>query len=318
MRLAIRSVPLLSELAQSSGIRGLEVTVGQKTYMLPELCANQIDYSRGEECEIKAKPTMFNYHYVIDKAEITSTDIQSIKTTFKQIEHDYEPDITSMSVTAVKKINPTYEQRMSLLELQRELNTTFIGDIESNRNQGLDGLKKDLEDLDRFDTNQRKSPSINLRCDVGSRFEEKMRYILNCNDYLRFNVQWGGYKIYNRNWNMLSQLMSENKKWCNMVGIFPRRTKYNKKPIRSNLAYGLAHGVHTFCFETTMFRGQKSRSYLLDGDSWCYEESDNDYARDVAQSLNVAYDEVKGISKKIGKASFDEYYGNRVGLNIKQ
>lgn len=316
MKLEARSLRSESDQNAIGGISGLEVVLDEIKYRLPSMCANQVDYARGEECGVQVNPTMFNYHYTIKNNKVTDREIEKIKSEFAKIQQKYNPKITSMSFAPIKAIKLNQSTRMTLLQLQMELGTTFVGDLELHRNQSLDQLKQGLVDLDKLDTEQIKSPSVSLQCDAPELFKKKAEYLVVKSKHFRLNVQWGGYKYYDKNWISLENLLYLKTKWCNMVGISPRRTRRNRPPIRSNIAFGLKHGAHTFCFGVSKFDSKDDKSYTLDGDDWYYKETQNSYAYDVARSLNVAHGELESMGKLIGTAAFEEYYRNRGGLHI--
>jgi len=316
MKLEIRSLGSEGRQEAIGGIGGLEVTLGKTTRRLPGMCANQMDYDRGDAYDVPVKPTMFNYHYVIKNGKVTDEEIEDIRTEFAKIQKKHSPEIMSTSFAAQKSVKLTQDTRMALLLLQRELGTTFVGDIELHRNQSLEQMKVGLADLDRLDTEQVKSPSISLQCDVAGTFKEKAEYLVLKGRYLRLNVQWGGYVKYAKNWIALTKLLRQETKWCNMVGITPRRTPHNKPPIRSNIAFGLKHGAHTFCFGAPRFDSKNNKSYALDGGDWYYKETQNAYAYDVARSLNVAHSELETMGRLIGTPAFEDYYLRRGGLHI--
>ncbi len=54
------------------------------------------------------------------------------------------------------------EKRNAFLDLQRRLKTTFLSDIEIDKNQGIQEFKTQLDSLDAFDTEQIKSPTISM------------------------------------------------------------------------------------------------------------------------------------------------------------
>lgn len=316
MRLEIRSLQS-SEQKPIGGISGIEAILHGKTYRMPDVCANQRDYERGERCKVAVITRMFNYHHVIgNNGKVTDREIEDIKSTFSLVKRKHRPEITSVSFVPQKKVRLAGSVRKMLLELQKELGATFIGSIEAHRNQGIEEFRNELDELDCVDTNQIKSPTVNIQCSITRAFREKFEYAILNDKYPRVNVVWGGYRAHYKNWKAMQEALAKKTKWCNVVGIFPRRTPSNKPPVRSNIAYGLAHGAHTFSFGKTWFKTKSNKSYVLNGNSWYYDETQNDYSVDVARSLNVAHNELKAMCEIVDTPKLENYYMSRGGLHI--
>lgn len=316
MRLEVRSLRSAGQ-KPIGGISGIEAALHGKFYRMPGVCANQIDYERGEQCGMAPITRMFNYHHVIGSSgKVTDEEIEGIKSTFGLVVKKYHPEITSVSFAPQKKVRLAGSEGRVLLELQKELGTTFIGSTEAHRNQGLEEFRNGLDELDRVDTDQIKSPTVSIQCSIARAFREKLECATLNDKYPRVNVVWGGYKTYYKNWKAMQEVLTKKTKWCNMVGIFPRRTPSNKLPIRSNIAYGLAHGAHTFSFGKTRFDTKTNKSYVLNGDSWHYDETQNDYSVDVARSLNVVHNELKTICEIVDTPNLENYYMSRDGLRV--
>ena len=226
----------------------------------------------------------------------------------------HKPKVTSMSFG--RNITFSHTTRIDILNLQKDLGTTFIACPESDMRQDVDGLKNDLEELENFDTDQIKCPTIDMECPL-PQLTEKARYIVDESRYNRLNIRWARYGAVEK-WIMLSKLLYTKKKWCNMTGLFPRRTQGSKNNpnTTSNIVKGLMYGVHTFCFSWPPVRG--NTVHLFNRDDWCYQEKPEEYGHELAElhSFNSIQEELSVIHDEIRASTFGDYCMKKEGLRM--
>lgn len=295
---------------QGTGSSALVADIGGVEYKLPSLCANNPDYDKATKFNLKIESSMFNYHVVRDK------DVRDLKNhtmnKFKDMVQRHSPAVTSMSFG--RNLGDSDISRSEMLQLQKDLNTTFVSCPESDLKQGVSGLRGDLEELDSF-TEQIKCPTIDSKCPL-EQFRQKAEYIVNESEYSRFNVNWGNYEDVEK-WVALSKILYEKKKWCNMTGLYPRRTLSTKKypKTTSKIVQGLLYGVHTFCFSWPP-KG-KSNAYLFDSSDWCYRKT-SEFGYEVAtiRSFNTIQKELQMVHERINSSTFNDYCEEKEGLRM--
>ena len=197
-----------------------------------------------------------------------------ISTNFLNIIDEHDPVLTDITLYYdPHEIGP--ERRRSFLELQRRLKTTFLSDIEVDKDQSITDFQNQLEYLDSIDTDQIKSPTISMSSSLES-FEGKLAIILENNRYARFNVEWGGQTNYYDRWLRLSQLISKKKIICNLVSINQKRNY--SEPFESYVLKQFMIGAHS-CSTGYMSGSRKNpsntkpqRSFVLNENTWNYEE----------------------------------------------
>lgn len=309
MRLTVKAVRSERRQSQKAGVNALVAVIDGTEYRLPSLCANNPDYDKATKLGLKLNSDMFNYHVMRDEnvRDLKSHTISE----FKKLTQMHNPTVTSMSFD--RKIRGDELSRSEMLQLQKDLNTTFMSYPESDLKQDVPGLKHDLEELESVNTNQIKCPTIDSKCPL-SPFRQKAEYIVNESNYKRFNVNWGNYMEIEK-WVALSKILYGKKKWCNMTGLYPRRTRTSKRfpKTTSNIVQGLLCGVQTFCFSWPLTG--KSDAYLFDAIDWYYNKTDDlGYEEATIRSFNSIQKELQTVHERIGTLTFGEYCEKKEGL----
>ena len=110
-----------------------------------------------------------------------------ISTNFLNVVDEHDPVLTD--ITLYYDSREVGQARKTVyLDLQNRLNTTFLSDIEIDKNQSITDFTTQLQDLDSIDTEQIKSPTISMSSPL-ELFEKKLEVILENNRYDRFNVE---------------------------------------------------------------------------------------------------------------------------------
>ena len=196
-----------------------------------------------------------------------------IATNFLDVIEQHEPVIKDI-VLYYNSHEIGKERRDAFLDLQIRLNTTFLSDIEFDKNQSFEDFQRQLQNLDSIETEQIKSPTINMITPI-ELFKKKLELILENNKYDRFNVEWGSQGKYFDRWLLLSKLLSKKKIICNVVSINQKRNYY--EPFESYIAKQFMIGAHS-CSTGYYGGGDKNekrlppRSFILNENNWYYEE----------------------------------------------
>lgn len=309
MGLKIKTVSSERLSDRGTAANALVAAINGTEYGLPSLCANNPDYDKATKTNTKIESNMFNYHVAKGGAKTNSKT--HILEDFVHKERAHRPTVTSMSFD--RRLTQSDLSTKEMLQLQKDANTTFVSCPESDLKQGVAGLKRDLEVLESFDTDQVRCPTIDTKCPL-LQFKQKVDYIANEEHYGRFNVNWGGYSDTEK-WIALSKALYERKKWCNMTGLYPRRTR----PSRSNpgttstVAQGLLYGLHTFCFSWPPMGNNEA--WLFDGTNWRYKKTTTyDHEEATIRSFNAIQGELLAAHEQIRASTFSEYCYNKEGL----
>ncbi len=196
-----------------------------------------------------------------------------ISTNFLNVIDDHKPLLTDITLY-YDDHEVGEERRSSFLQLQMKLNTTFISDIEIDKNQSTQEFQTQLNDFDSLDTDQIKSPTISMSS-TEETFQEKLNMIID-KKYDRFNVEWRGKTKYFDNWINLSKFLLNKKIICNVVSI--HRVRNYSEPYESNVLKQFMLGASS-C--STGYSGggdnkkkrKPQRSFVLNENTWEYEEN---------------------------------------------
>ncbi len=210
-----------------------------------------------------------------------------IRSKFSSIVDEYEPVLTDVTLY-YDDHEVGQDTRIAFLNLQRELNTTFLSDIEIDKNQSIRDFTTQLDHFHSLDSNQIKSPTISMSTPFDL-FEEKLKLILD-KKYDRFNVEWGGQSKYYDRWLLLSELISKKKIICNGVSINQKRNYY--EPFESYVVKQFMLGVHSCSTGYTGFpkkdkntKPKPQRIFVLNEHTWNYEERP-EITYDLANTLS--------------------------------
>lgn len=169
--------------------------------------------------------------------------------------------------------------------------------------QDLEGLRGELEEFERLETDRERFPTVSVKCDPGN-FREKLRYVVR--NYGGFNLQWGGYTEHLASWRALSEELRGHAVWCNVVGILNRAarvtTPTGEKVRTSGVARPLMYGGHSYCFAwphvhpaPKVGRGgapqrREQRAEVFNAGTWGYDPSALDYSAARTMSFNAIQD----------------------------
>lgn len=224
---------------KDSGITSkyMKVKIDDFEFSCPYLTSNLSDYKKSHETNIPLESQMFQYY--IDQTASNAkplTDIakrSSIINAFNKIIEIKNPKITSLNFYYDSRFIDENTRRISK-EIQMELNTTFLSDLEPDKNQSVREFESQLIDLHDIKNDQIKCPTISLRTTDSKMFEEKIELIFSM-PFKIFNVEWGGITKFKQNILVLSRKLAEKEIVCNMISIKPLRRYFN--PLTSNLIH---------------------------------------------------------------------------------
>lgn len=243
----------------------------------PYLTSNLSDYKKSHSTNIALGSEIFQYY--IDQTSHNSkplTDMtkrSSIKNTFNKILELKKPKITGINFYYDSHFVDERTRQLSL-EIQTELNTTFLSDLEPDRNQSPFEFETQLEHFLGIETDQIKCPTISLRTLDSGVFEEKINLIFT-KGFKAFNVEWGGVSQYKQNMLILSRKLADTKILCNFVSTKPIR-RYHK-PYESNLIFAGLLGASLISPGFVKPAGKLPEllppGKLFDSSTWNYSES---------------------------------------------
>jgi len=303
----------------------LRVGVGGLEADLPALSATYSDYDHASRAGRRLDAGTFNYYHRVSASGPLGhrSTLENIAARVRAVQRAHKPPLTLISVE-----QPSGDlgdgDLAAFHEMQRRLDLPFITTAEKSPEQDVEGLREELERLDRFDARQNILPTISARSGI-SNFEKKLQHVVR--NYSGFNLQWGGYSAYFDRWALLSATLRDHAVWCNVVGITPRyvqTTASTGQKIRpSNIVNAVLCGGHSYCIawprrqpQTPVSkrrarvgkRGDKAiprkNPMLFDPGTWCYDPCDlaNSVARTV--SFNSMQASLGTVRKKIRDGTF--------------
>ena len=267
----------------------LKCKINDITVEFPYMNATKQDFDKSSEVNPLQSQ---HFQFFINQLDSRLPDITSecrknqISTNFLNIIDEHDPILTDITLY-YDSHEIGEERRRAFLDLQSRLNTTFISDIEINKNQSIQEFQRQLEYLDAIETDQIKSPTISMTSPL-ELFEEKLKTILDKNRYDRFNVEWGGQSKYSDRWLKLSELLVNQKIICNMVSINQKRNYH--EPFESYVLKQFIIGSYS-CSTGYYGGGNKNkkrkpkRSFVLNEKTWNYEERP-EISYDLANTLS--------------------------------
>lgn len=247
----------------------LTVEYNKKIIELPDFAANKSDYDKSRRCGTPLETKIFQFHIPLNRRTNIRMEqkLSSIRTEYGKILGRYSPVITDLNFNWGEHVW-TSEERNVALELQVELETSFLSDVIVNRNmESIDIFEEQLDSLDAFNENSIKCPTISLHT-PSDMFEQQLDLIIK-RKYQRFNVEWAGI-LQHDSWLLLSKI-KEKKIWCNLVGIFRRQGEQKW----SNSMIGFVNGCHTCGLGYQHVFGNQNRqprSWRLSDDAYQYQE----------------------------------------------
>lgn len=212
----------------------------------PYFCASKVDYDKSSEWnadhddKLNIHSEILQYHVDIQKSKIMTYKCkEKIKDHYDRIVDEHSPIIKDFDFVKCNQVWTT-DERTTALNLQKDLNTSFLSDVVVDRtNINIEIFEAQLDDLDAVDKNSIKCPTISLYTPL-KMFQKQLDIIIG-RKYKRFNIEWGGITRTHAKWLALS--MIDNKKiWCNLVNIFQKMQQSSR---RSNPMIGFIHGFHT-------------------------------------------------------------------------
>ena len=241
----------------------------------PYMNATRQDYKKSSEVNpLYSKHFQFFINQFSPPVPDITTDCRQtqISTNFLNVVDDYNPLLTDITLY-YDDHEVGEERRNEFLKLQMKLKTTFLSDIEIDKNQSTQEFQTQLDYFDSIDSDQIKSPTISMQT-TEEVFEEKLNVILD-KKYDRVNVEWGGKTDYYDNWFNLSKLLFKKKIICNIVSI--NRVRDYSEPYESNVLKQFMLGASS-C-STGYYGGgnnkekrKPQRSFVLNENTWKYEE----------------------------------------------
>ena len=242
----------------------------------PYMNATKQDFDKSSEVNpLQSQYFQFFINELDSRLPDITTDCRQnqISTNFLDIVYEYNPILTDITLY-YDSHEIGEERRRAFLNLQQKLKTTFLSDIEIDKNQSIADFRTQLEYLDSIETDQIKSPTISMITPLDL-FTKKLEIILENERYDRFNVEWGGQSKYFGRWLELSKLLSKKKIICNVVSINQKRNYY--EPYESYVLKQFMLGAHS-CSTGYYGGGSKNkkrvpqRSFVLNEKTWNYNE----------------------------------------------
>ncbi len=243
----------------------------------PYMNATKQDYDKSSEANpLQSQHFQFFVNELDSRVPDITTECRKtqISTNFLNVVFSDHPPIFTDITLYYNSHEVGEERRKAFLDLQKKLKTTFLSDIEVDKNQGVNEFKIQLEDLSSIETNQIKSPTISMSTPT-ELFVKKLEMIFE-KGYDRFNVEWGGQTKYSDRWLKLSKFLVEKRIICNMVSINQKRNYYD--PFESYVVKQFMLGVHSCSTGYGGFGGNKNRkptpqkSFVLNENTWNYNE----------------------------------------------
>ncbi len=281
----------------------MKVKIDDFEFSCPYLASNLSDYKKSHETSIPLDGQMFQYY--IDQTASNAkplTDITKrscIINAFNKIIEVKHPRITALNFYYDSRFVNEETRRISK-EIQMELNTTFLSDLEPDKNQSAGQFESQLIDLHDIESDQIKCPTISLRTTDPKLFEEKIELIFSM-PFKIFNVEWGGITKFKQNILILSRKLAEKEILCNMISTKPLRRYFD--PLTSNL-------IHAGLFGSSLVSPGYVRpagplpvllplGKLFNSETWLYAESAG--ARNIlhVNSMNSIFNALQEIGVNI-------------------
>lgn len=174
--------------------------------------------------------------------------------------------------------------RTAYHEMQLVANSSFLSDIEVNREQSAtDFITQILELQDEF-PNKVIRPILDVGMRKNGLFQEKVNLLIK-NKFPTFTVRFRALKRSFKNWIGLSDIIAGQNVWCNVAGT--TRRWFGKKKI-SQIVPLFQLGVHSVSHgNLRAYGGFKVQPFLLDRTTFCYNPapSTTTYAESRADDI---------------------------------
>lgn len=277
----------------------LKCEINGNIFEFPHFNANKSDYDKAGRSATNL--TSQSFQYFVNELDPRVHDIlhedrkQKISDNFNEIVTTRTPLLTDITLY-YDSHDVGIERRNEFLKLQKELNTTFLSDIEADKHQDLIAFTNQLDSLDAFDSDQIRSPTISMHTS-DELFAKKLDKIFE-RGYDRFNVDWAGAGSNSTRWLILVRELVNKKIICNMTSIIQNRNYY--PPFESFVMKQFLLGVHSCGIGYTGGGGSKDtepKKMLFDEKSWQYNEHP-EFTKDLVDTLS---------HNKISKVVTDSY-----------
>lgn len=281
----------------------LKAMIDDFEFECPYLCSNKSDYKKSHDTQIDLESKIF-YYYIDQTASNAKplTDVTkrtAIRKDFENIVNKKDPKITGINFYYDSNHVDERTRQLSL-EIQTELQTTFLSDMEPDKNQSALEFERQLDNFLEMETDQIKCPTISLRTENPELFEEKIKLVIK-KKFKVFNVEWGGFSQYPRNMSILSSELANKKILCNIISVKPLRS--NAPPFASNHILAGLIGAHLispgYLRPNAKLPAIMPPGKIFNTQTWCYEESERPRNIIHTESNNLIFNSLREIGLSV-------------------
>ncbi len=247
-----------------------EIYFNGKAIPLPMIVPNQLELKYSHQAGFGGFDIqLFQYVEAIDfKTDFRSPSVRRLLTqNFKKLLTSY-PNLLGDIFLQYREDYPIKQSHRSTFhEVQVDANSTFLSDIEVNREQSAeDFINQSLELRDEYPDHIIR-PTLDIGMRTTGLFSQKVNLLIK-NKFPSFNIRFRAIKKSFKNWIGLSEIIAGQNIWCNVEGT--TRRWFGKKRI-SQLAILFNLGIHTVSHgNLKAYGGFKVQPFLLDTSTLLY------------------------------------------------
>lgn len=311
---------------QMLGVNIIEVTIDGKTFEFPDVAVIKSELDKVEQMNTNLNTSLIQMYYQIQHSRpITNEQTKKTATNmYNTLKEKYPNSIIDFGFEFLKSHKIRDVERRAILEIQKNVNSVFLTDVETDKDQSVENFAAQLENIEN-PNNQIICPSIDLDTVTPGVFSAKLDYILE-KEYPRFNVKFASFDTRYANWLDLSEKIFEKDVWCNLTSV-TKGYFHLVPPQRSLLACSFLYGVHTASHNYRRFNTKKDDKKpakkpkeilgrVLDRDSLCFNKDQISPAEGVVKSMKNLEAEIQKIKEHVKNEKFyTEYAPKRKALS---
>lgn len=309
-------------------VNAIKATIGEAEFEFPSPAPIKSELDAAIEAKEEITPKLFQYFYQIqERYPLTrNATCNNITTTFKKLIADNPSRIGDICFDFLSNHEITSEERDAILKIQRDSDSLFLSDIETNKEQDTAALEAEIDSIDN-PKDQIVCPTLDLSTVTPGVFSAKLDFILE-RKFPRVNVKFASLDTYYVNWLDLAERIYKKDIWCNLTSI-PRGYFNADPPFKSLLACVFLYGVHTASHNYPR-RPKKNKdepkkeikkdpsewpSRLLNRNTLYFDDSSLSYYQSRVRSINNQHLETNLYTDLIkGKTFFAEYSSKKKAL----
>ncbi len=308
------------------GVNVIEVTIDQKKFEFPKIAPIKSEIEKAENTENKIDTDLIQlYHQVQNRSPVTNSQTKkNIIIKYEELREKYPNSIIDIGFEFLKNYKIREAERLAILDIQKQVKTMFLSDIEANKEQTLEDFVSQLENIQN-PHNQIVCPTLDLSMTTPDLFEAKIQHVIE-KEYPRVNVKFAPFDPNYVNWLDLSENIFSKNIWCNLTTI-SRGYFHLPPPQRSLLASSFLYGIHTASHNYRRFptkdknkkveeKPKDQRTLVLDRDTLCFNKLEMSSDEAYVKTINNLSAEIQKIKEHVKKETFySEYVSKKKALS---